>query len=105
MVEVWWCPGFGFSREGVPTVLPQNFLRRLGVTFARFGLASAFATVMSDTNHLEALQLQLETEIRVTEALEAQYKKALQRLHAAMEREAQLQSTWARLEENSQTFE
>jgi len=55
---------------------------------------------MADTNDLETLQDQLEAEKRTTEALKAQYKKAVQELRAALQREAQLQA-----EKNSPTLE
>jgi hypothetical protein len=55
---------------------------------------------MADTNDLETLQGQVETEKRATEALKALYKKALQELGASLQREAQLQS-----ERNSRTLE
>ena len=54
----------------------------------------------TDANELEALQDQLEEERRATEALKAQYKKALQELRALLQREAQRQA-----EKNSPTLE
>ena len=47
---------------------------------------------MADTNDLEGLQDQVEAEKRATEALKAQYKKLLQELRAALQREAELLS-------------
>jgi len=94
--------------QQIPTVCPVRvwtsdfrlLFGRLRVTFARFGLATALAIAMADTNDLETLQDQLEAEKRTTEALKAQYKKAVQELRAALQREAQLQA-----EKNSPTLE
>jgi hypothetical protein len=60
---------------------------------------------MSDERDLQALQEELDAEKRAAEALRAQYKKALQALRAAIEREAELQSLWAMLDGDAYGFE
>jgi hypothetical protein len=60
---------------------------------------------MSDTGDAEAPQDQLDSEKRAAEALRAQYYKALQQLRLALQREAELQSLWSKLEGDAHSFD
>jgi hypothetical protein len=63
---------------------------------------------MSDTDDPEARRDQLDAEKRAMEAVEAlraNYYKALQQLRLALQREAELQSLWAKVEGDAHSFD
>jgi hypothetical protein len=60
---------------------------------------------MSDASNLKAPQDQLVTEECAVEALQAEYRKALDKLRALLQREVALQKLWAELDGDAHPFE
>ncbi len=74
----------------------------------RVGLPTALSPEMSATDDPEAFQNQPDAEKRAVEAVEAlraNYYKALQQLRLALQREAELQSLWAKLDGDAHNFD
>jgi hypothetical protein len=65
----------------------------------------SLTTEMSDAGDLDALQDQVDAEKRAVEALQAEYRKALEKLRVALQREVILQKLWAELGGDAHTFE
>lgn len=58
-----------------------------------------------DAGDLNALQAQVDAEKRAVEALQAEYKKALDELRTALQREAMIHALWAELEGEAHLLE
>jgi hypothetical protein len=60
---------------------------------------------MSDASNPKAIQDQGDAEKRHLEALQAEYRKALEKVRVALQRELMLQKLWAELEGDAHHFE
>ena len=60
---------------------------------------------MADASNLKAPQDQLDMENGAVEALQAEYRKALDKLRALVQRELILQKLWAELDGDAHPFE
>jgi hypothetical protein len=60
---------------------------------------------MSEANHPKPIQDQRDAEKRAVEALQAEYKKALDKLRTILQREVVLKKLWAELDGDAHPFE